>query len=224
MDAMDYPFSERGKPGIETQLVDPDAGADAQHPEISGAVAQIVGGTGGDGQQLGDLLHPVNKGFEPGCLRSGLRFRGRGLGHFYCTGFGGVVQGFGGGKIAGLNFFQKHLLFRSTAWLMGVISLQSPKCGIGEADTALLQSRPLNFFCAEYRNTRPSRPPAPNAPSRAGSWAGGAVFEKNEAKEIKRQYDLFFADVGERARGAGNFHFPPQFYSRAQSGRTYTPR
>src|SRR5699024_1694622 len=121
-------------------------------------------------------------------------------------------------------FVQVHLLFRSTAWLMGGFNLQSPKCGIGEADPALLQSRPLNFFCAEYRNTRPSRPPAPNAPSRAGSWAGGAVFEKNEAKEIKRQYDLFFADVGERARGAGNFHFPPQFYSRAQSGRTYTPR
>ena len=93
---MVYPFSERGKPGIKTLLVHPDAGADAQHPEISGAVAQIVGGTGGDGQQLGDLLHPVNKGFEPGCLRSGLRFRGRGFGHFYCTGFGGVVQGFGG--------------------------------------------------------------------------------------------------------------------------------
>ena len=121
-------------------------------------------------------------------------------------------------------FVQVHLLFRSTAWSMGVIGLQSPMCGIREAGPALLQSWPPNFFCAEYRNTRPSRPPAPNAPSRAGSWAGGAVFEKNEAKEIKRQYDLFFADVGERARGAGNFHFPPQFYSRAQSGRTYTPR
>ena len=82
IDAMVYPFSERGKPGIETLLVDPDAGANAQHSEILGAVAQIVSGTGGDGQQLGDLLHPVNKGLEPGCLRSGLRSRGRGLGHF----------------------------------------------------------------------------------------------------------------------------------------------
>ena len=80
-------------------------------------------------------------------------------------------------------FVQVHLLFRSTAWLMGVISLQSPKCGMREAGPALLQSRPLNFFCAEYRNTRPSRPPAPNAPSRAGSWAGGAVFEKTKRKK-----------------------------------------
>ena len=85
MDAMVYPFSERGKPGIETLLVDPDAGADAQYPKVFRGIAQVVSGTGGDGQQLGDLLHPVNKGFEPGCLRSGLRFRGRGLGHFYCT-------------------------------------------------------------------------------------------------------------------------------------------
>ena len=115
MDAMVYPFPERGKPGIETQLVDPDAGADAQYTKVFRGIAQVIGGTGGDGQQLGDFLHPVDKGLEPGCLRSGLRFRGRGLGHFYCTGFGGVVQGFGRGRIAGLKVFQKHLLFRSTA-------------------------------------------------------------------------------------------------------------
>ena len=183
MDAMVYPFSERGKPGIETQLVDPDAGANAQHSEILGAVAQIVSGTGGDGQQLSNLLYPVDKGFEPGCLRSGLRFRGRGLGHFYCTGFGDIVQGFGGGRIAGLKVFQKHLLFRSTAWLMGATNLQSPKCGMREAGSALLQSQPPNFFCAEYRNMRPSRPPAPNAPFRAGSWAGGADSGKTKRKK-----------------------------------------
>ena len=82
MDAMVYPFSERGKPGIETQLVDPDAGADAQYTKVFRGIAQVIGCTGGDGQQLGDLLHPVNKGLEPGCMRSGLRSRGRGLGHF----------------------------------------------------------------------------------------------------------------------------------------------
>ena len=74
-------------------------------------------------------------------------------------------------------FVQVHLLFRSTAWLMGGFSLQSPKCGMREAGPALLQSRPLNFFCAEYRNTRPIRPPAPNAPFWAGSWAGGADLQ-----------------------------------------------
>ena len=77
-------------------------------------------------------------------------------------------------------FVQVHLLFRSTAWLLGIISLQSPKCGMREDGPALLQSRPPNFFCAEYRNTRPSRPPAPNAPFWAGSWAGGAGFEKTK--------------------------------------------
>ena len=50
MDAMVYPFSERGKPGIETLLVDPDAGADAQYPKIFRGIAQVIGGTGGDGQ------------------------------------------------------------------------------------------------------------------------------------------------------------------------------
>ena len=33
MDAIVYPFSERGKPGIETLFVHPDAGADAQEGE-----------------------------------------------------------------------------------------------------------------------------------------------------------------------------------------------
>ena len=33
MDAIVYPFSERGKSGIETELVDPDACADAQEGE-----------------------------------------------------------------------------------------------------------------------------------------------------------------------------------------------
>ena len=33
MDAIVYPFSERGKPGIEALFVHPDAGADAQEGE-----------------------------------------------------------------------------------------------------------------------------------------------------------------------------------------------
>ena len=33
-------------------------------------------------------------------------------------------------------FVQVHLLFRSTAWLMGGFSLQSPKCGMREAGPA----------------------------------------------------------------------------------------
>ena len=54
-------------------------------------------------------------------------------------------------------FVQVHLLFRSTAWLMGVISLQSPKCGMREAGPALRQGWPLNF---SVRNTEIRAPAA----------------------------------------------------------------
>ena len=80
-------------------------------------------------------------------------------------------------------FVQVHLLFRSTAWLMGVISLQSPKCGMKEDGPALLQDWPPKFFCAECRNTRPIRPPAPNAPFWAGSRTGRADSEKTKRKK-----------------------------------------
>src|SRR5699024_10525335 len=217
MDAMVYPFSERGKPGIETLLVDPDAGANAQHSEILGAVAQIVSGTGGDGQQLSNLLYPVDKGFEPGCLRSGLRFRGRGLGHFYCTGFGDIVQGFGGGRIAGLKVFQKHLLFRSTAWLMGATDLQSPKCGMREAGPALRQDWPLNFSARNTEIRAPAALPPRTCPSGRVHGQAERILEKRIERN-KTEMRFIFADPGGRARGAGNFYFPPEFYSRAQSG------
>ena len=184
---MVYPFSERGKPGIETQLVDPDAGADAQHPKVFRGIAQVIGGTGGDGQQLGDLLYPVNKGFEPGCLRSGLRFRGRGLGHFYCTG------------------------------------LQSPKCGMREAGPALRQDWPLNFSARNTEIRAPAALPPRTCPSGRVHGQAERILEKRIERN-KTAMRFIFADPGGRARGAGNFYFPPEFYSRAQSGRTYTPR
>ena len=79
------PPSDRRKPVVETLLFHPDAGADAQHPEILRGVAQVVRRTGRDRQKLGNLLHPVNKGFELGCFGLVRRFNGRGFGRFHCN-------------------------------------------------------------------------------------------------------------------------------------------
>src|SRR5699024_2638073 len=102
---------------------------------------------------------------------------------FYCTGFGDIVQGFGGGRIAGLKVFQKHLLFRSTAWLMGVIQLAKPQVWNEGGRPCFAPGLASKFFCAEYRNTRPSRPPAPNVPFWAGSRAGRADSGKTNRKK-----------------------------------------
>ena len=73
------PPSDRRKPVVETLLVHPDAGADAQHPEIFRGVAQVVRRTGRNRQKLGDFLHPVNKRFVRGCFGLIRRFFGRGI-------------------------------------------------------------------------------------------------------------------------------------------------
>ena len=71
------PFSEGGKPGFKALPVDTDAGTDADHPEVLGGIAKVVGSTRRDGQELGNLIHPVNERLERGCARSVFRFHGR---------------------------------------------------------------------------------------------------------------------------------------------------
>ena len=87
------PPSDRCKPVIEALLVHPDAGADAQHPEIFRGVAQVVRRTGRNRQKLGDFLYPVNKGFELGCFGLVRRFNGRGFGRFHCNRVRVLLQG-----------------------------------------------------------------------------------------------------------------------------------
>ena len=77
------PPSDRRKPVVEALLVHPDAGADAQHPEILRGVAQVVRSAGRDCQKLGDFLHPVNKGFEFGGFGLVRRLNGRESGYIY---------------------------------------------------------------------------------------------------------------------------------------------
>ena len=79
------PPSDRRKPVVEALLVHPNAGADAQHPEILRGVAQVVRRTGRNRQKLGDFLHPVNKRFVLGCFGLVRRFNGRGFGRFHCN-------------------------------------------------------------------------------------------------------------------------------------------
>ena len=78
------PPSDRRKPVVETLLVHPDAGADAQHPEILRGVAQVVRSARRDRQKLGNLLHPVNKRFVLGCVGLVRRFNGRGFVRIFC--------------------------------------------------------------------------------------------------------------------------------------------
>ena len=80
-------------------------------------------------------------------------------------------------------FVQVHLLFRSTAWIMGVIQPAKPQVWNERGRPCFAPESASHFFCLEYRNTRPIRPPAPNAPLRAGSWAGRAGFEKMKRKK-----------------------------------------
>ena len=56
-----FPPSDRSKPIVKALLAYPDAGTEADHLEVFRGVAQIVRSTVGDRQQLGDLLHPVDK-------------------------------------------------------------------------------------------------------------------------------------------------------------------
>ena len=108
-------------------------------------------------------------------------------------------------------FVQVHLLFRSTAWSMGATDLQSPKCGMREADPALRQDWPPKFFCAECRNTRPSRPPAPNTPFWAGSWAGGADSGKTNGKKWNDN-TIYFCRCGREGAWGGKFSLPCVFF------------
>ena len=78
------PPSDRRKPVVETLFVHPDAGADAQYPEIFCGVAQVVRSTGRNRQKLGNLLYPVNKGFVLGCFGLVRRFFGRGIARSFC--------------------------------------------------------------------------------------------------------------------------------------------
>ena len=79
------PPSDRRKPAVETLLVHPDAGADAQHPKILCGVAQVVRSAGRDRQKLGNLLHPVNKRFVLGCFGLVRRSNSRGFRHLHCS-------------------------------------------------------------------------------------------------------------------------------------------
>ena len=71
------PPSDRRKPVVEALLVHPDAGTNAQHPEILRGVAQVVRRTGRNRQKLGNLLHPVNERFVLGCFGLVRRVNGR---------------------------------------------------------------------------------------------------------------------------------------------------
>ena len=79
------PPSDRRKPVVETLLVHPDTGADAQHPKILRGVAQVVRSARRNRQKLGNLLHPVNKRFVLGCFGLVRRFNGRGFRRFHCN-------------------------------------------------------------------------------------------------------------------------------------------
>ena len=66
---------------------------DAQHSKILRGVAQVVRRTGRNRQKLGNLLHPVNKGFVLGCFGLVRRFCGRGFGRFHCNRVRVLLQG-----------------------------------------------------------------------------------------------------------------------------------
>ena len=115
---------------------------------------------------------------------------------------------------------QVHLLFRSTAWLLGIISLQSPKCGMREAGPALLQSQPPKFFCEECRNTRPRRPSRPErAPS--GGFMGRRGGFKKQSERNKMSMRFIFANTGEGRVGREIFTSRPNFIrGRNRGGHT----
>ncbi len=56
-----FPSSDRSKPIVKALLAYPDAGTEADHLKVFRGVAQIVRGTVGDRQQLGDLFRPVSE-------------------------------------------------------------------------------------------------------------------------------------------------------------------
>ena len=86
--------SDQTKASKHEPLVYPDAGADAQYPEILCGVAQVVRRTGRDRQKLGDLLYPVNKRFVLGCFGLVRRFNGRGFRRLHCNRVRVHLQGF----------------------------------------------------------------------------------------------------------------------------------
>ena len=73
-----FPPSDRCKPIVKALLAYPDAGTEAEHLEIFRGVAQVVRSAVGDRQQLGNLVYPVDKRHELGCLGLVRRFYGRG--------------------------------------------------------------------------------------------------------------------------------------------------
>ena len=105
---------------------------------------------------------------------------------------------------------------------MGIISLQSPKCGMKEDGPALLQDWLQNFSARNAEIRAPSALPPRTRPSGRVHGQAGRIPKKRSERN-KTAIRFIFANVGERARGAGNFHFPLKFYSRAQSGRMYAP-
>ena len=118
-------------------------------------------------------------------------------------------------------FVQVHLLFRPTAWSMGEIRLAKPQVWNERGGPCFAPGLASKFFCAECRNTRPSRPPAPNAPFRADSWAGGAGFEKTSPKKLDDKTICFYNYGGGGAWG-GKFSLPASFFIRGRNRGGHT--
>ena len=121
-------------------------------------------------------------------------------------------------------FVQVHLLFRSTAWIMGVIQLAKPQVWNRRGRPCFAPEPASKFFLCGIQKYAPQPPSRPERTLLGGFRGRRGRFAINRIQKIERIIVLFLRCWARRARGAGNFHFPPKFYSRVQSGQTYTPR
>ena len=184
------PFSEGGKPGVEALPVYTDAGADANHPEILGGVAQVIGSAGRDGQQLSDLLHLVNERIESGCTRSVFRFHGRVWRHFHCSGCRTGLQGFTGQIYVLVIITQLRAPLRHLRGKQFRVNCFSPeRYGRGRSFSGKLPPilLPVKFFVRELKNTRPIRPSARMRPE-PPAWADHRAARRADVVFEKQRY------------------------------------
>ena len=112
-------------------------------------------------------------------------------------------------------FVQVHLLFRSTAWLMGMIQLAKPQVWNRRGRPCFAPEPVSQFFLRGIQKyaPQPPLPPRTHPFGRVHGQAGRVLKKRSERNKASIRFIFIATGVG--ARGAGNFHFPPQFYSRA---------
>ena len=107
---------------------------------------------------------------------------------------------------------------------MGLIQFAKPHVWNQESRLCFAPESASQIFLRGMQKYAP-HPPLPPQTCPFGRIYGqtGRIPEKRSERN-KTAMRFIFAVMGKGAHGAENFHFPPKFYFRAQSERTYSPR